>query len=107
MPVRASIVVRDPIFEVDVAEVRLKYPEIDAEIDELVEVLRFGYDVPHAPIDRSLLPNMYSIRLDYHPLGANGLGRFLVNYHATEPMMSMNRPYQTFTLLRLIERRLP
>jgi hypothetical protein len=103
-PVRASVCdSSDDQFRAQVDALKAQYPQIGIVVDELCEVLRFGYSLPQFLVDPhdSGYPNVYLVRVDYPPLGAAGAGKFLVTYHATEPMMSMNRPYQTFTLLSI------
>lgn len=104
-PVRAAQVVRDPPFVADLDGLRGKYPAIDGVIDEFCDVLRLGYDLPDRPIDRTLLPNTYSMNVDYPPLGEHGLARFQINYHLLEIVNPS--PFavpRIYTLLMLMER---
>jgi hypothetical protein len=78
---------------------RVDYPHIDAAIDDLYDTLRLDYDLPEIPVDREKWPDVYAIRWDYPPLGAEGRGIFVVTYHATRADPSPVEPYRRFTLI--------
>src|SRR2546428_9382778 len=101
---RGPEVVRDPAFDEDVARLRANYPEIDKVINDLANALEVSFQLPEMLIELKT-PGAYAILVDYPPRGAAGLGQFLVVYHATDPERSMNRPYRTYTLLGIKDRR--
>ena len=100
----ASRVAREPEFDDDLAYLRRRYPQIDEVVEEFCDVLRSGYDLPQRPIDR-LLPNTYSVNLDYPPLEEHGLAHFQITYHQSADNPWPVTPFRTFTLLTLIERK--
>lgn len=102
MPIRASTVNFADSFNSDLDGLRDGYAEIDGVVVELAEVLKLGYDSPEILIDDQ--PRVYVRLLDYPPHGANGVQRFRVVYHATDPAPDWNESYRTYTLLTITER---
>lgn len=101
---RPPVVNRGETFEQDLAAIHVNYPEIRSVVDELCDVLRDSWGVPHRPIANGT-ENVYAVRLDYPPHGSNGLGLFLVTYHATpEAFNKMSEPLRTYTLLSIVTR---
>ena len=105
MPIRASTVVLDPSFKIDLEELRGNYPAVDDAVRDLTQVLELGYDLPEMP--SGLGDQVYTRLLDYPPSGGDGRQQFTVIYHATDPEPSWTEPYRTFTLLTITDRRPP
>ena len=105
MPIRGSKIVLDPSFQSDLNELRGDYPEVDAAVKDLTDVLVLDYDLPEMPVDVG--DHVYAILLDYPPEGPEGLQQFRVVYHATDPEPSWTTPYRTFTLLTITDRNPP
>lgn len=102
-PIWASRVATSASFDADVQALSARYSELHDAVEALEDVLRLAHDLPESPIDPDF-PRVYATRVDYAPLGADGHGRFLVIYHATDPKPSMSAPYRVFTLLTIEER---
>ena len=100
---RAPEVKQSPSFAADLDQLRDRFPEIDAVIVDLRELLILGYYLPQILIDSESLPGVYAVKLDYPPHGPEGLGAFLVIYHKTEPTPSMVAPLYQCTLLTITE----
>ncbi len=102
--VRAPKVERLHAFDQDVQALRGKYPEIDAVVADLVEFLTIAWNPPHVAVDSKKLPGVYVTQLDYPPLGAGGIGRFVVVYHASPQASNpMQEPLRRYTLLSLVD----
>jgi hypothetical protein len=102
MPIRASTVEKDPSFGSDLDQLRGKYPEVDGAVQDLIEILVLGYDLPEMPTG---IAQVYARIVDYPARGADGLQQFLITYHATDPQPSWTNPYRTFTLLTITDRK--
>jgi hypothetical protein len=100
---RAPEVVEAESFIADLNALRKKFPEIDAVVANLRELLLLGYSLPHLLVDEDEIPGVYVTRLDYPPLGPAGLGLFLVTYHQTGATPSMATPLYRCTLLTITE----
>lgn len=102
---RSPTVTDGTTFGADVAALRGTFPEIDSAVNDLREALTLGYTLPHIPLEAGQFPRVYVTAIDYPPLRAEGLGRFRVTYHATEPTSNpMSEPYRKYTLLTIQER---
>jgi hypothetical protein len=103
-PMRTADINHSGPFDTAVAALRVQYPDIDTAVDDLKDALRLDYDLPEYPIDGGDEPDIYSARLDYPPLGASGMAKFLVTYHATKRTPGWHQPYRTVTLLSIEDR---
>jgi len=107
MAVRMAEVRRTDAFEADLKELRKTYHQIDAAWAELRDTLLPGYDLPLSPVDDAV-PNVFAQKMDYPPLGALGLGRFVVTFHLTIDQAGhaanpMSNPLRIFTFLTITE----
>ena len=99
MPVRAPEVVRDTIFDHDVDALSVNFSDVDAVVNKFAETL--GYNIPHILIEPD--GDVYTVLLDYPPLGADGIQLFQLTYHATETCVvnPMKDPPCIYTLLTI------
>ena len=100
---RAPEVVQASSFTADLDALRPRFPEIDAVVADLRELLTLGYSLPHLLVDHEEIPGVYVTKLDYPPHGAAGLGVFLVTYHQTDTTPSMRTALYQCTLLTITE----
>ena len=88
MAVRAPEVARDAIFDHDVDALSVNFPVVDDVVNEFVaNTLWLGYDIPQILIEPD--GTVYTVLLDYPPLGADGIQLFQLTYHATRPASSI------------------
>jgi hypothetical protein len=101
---RAPKVETTPSFDQDVAALQQKYPEIGSVVEELTEFLTIAWNPPHVAVDAAKLPGIYVTQLDYPPMGASGVSRFILVYHASPQSENpMQQPLRRYTLLSLVE----
>lgn len=103
MAVRAPMVEERAEFVTQVAALKGKYPEIDAVMADFRALLVMDYALPHVPVDQAKYPRVCATKLDYPPLGLEGLGRFLVTYRVGDRKPSMTDPLCRYTLLTIGE----
>lgn len=101
---RAPRVERLPAFDSDVQALKSKYPDIDAVVEELIAFLTIAWNPPHVAVDPKTLPGVYVTQLDYPPLGAEGMSKFVLVYRASPQSANpMSEPLRRYTLLSLVE----
>jgi hypothetical protein len=88
----------DESFDNNVDGLRARYSEIDSVVDTFKNDLANNPKLTRMPLGGEL----FAQRVDYPPLGADGIQRFLVIYHA--PPGHQANPMQQFTLLAILER---
>src|SRR5688572_19973520 len=104
-PMYGATVDTSPPFDAALQALRAQYPDIEDVFREFSEDLRLDYLTRRErPVDPQDSPDIYMMRMDYRPMGAAGAGRFLVTYHATARLPSMNLPYRRITFLTIEDR---
>lgn len=102
---RAPVVNRTDSFKADVAALLGRFPLLDVVLEEIEDLLRSLWFVPHYPVDEDRYPGVYGVAVDYPPAGSDGLGVFFVTYHATSLTPNpMQHPLRVYTLLTITER---